>query len=103
MAAAKRDQATVRDLTPALVRIPSRAAIDPYDRVIDQLSDWMGKPRLDHPLLRDATGAVVGVTTEFRGSTRVRGGYSMPAYFQGPDAPHNISGVMISYPEWTNF
>jgi hypothetical protein len=58
---------------------------------------------LTTPLLRDATPAVVGVTTESRGSTRVRGGYSMPAYFQGPDAPHNIPGVMISYPEWTNF
>lgn len=49
MAAAQRDQATVRDLTPALVRIPSRAGIDPYGRIIDQLSDWMEKPRLDHP------------------------------------------------------
>lgn len=68
MAAAKEDQDTVSELTQALVRIPSRAGIDPYDRIVDRLSGWMRNHGLATTLLRDGTGAVVGLTAEIRGS-----------------------------------
>jgi succinyl-diaminopimelate desuccinylase len=67
LAAAKEDQDAVVDLTRALVRIPSRAGIDPYDPIVDLLSSWMREYGLATTVLRDDTGAVVGLTTEIRG------------------------------------
>ncbi len=67
LAAAKEDQDAVIELTRALVRIPSRAGIDPYDPIVDLLSSWMREHGLVTTVLRDDTGAVVGLTTEIRG------------------------------------
>jgi succinyl-diaminopimelate desuccinylase len=66
--AAKEDQDTVSELTQALVRIPSRAGVDPYAPIVDLLSGWMREHGLVTTLLRDGTGAVVGLTTEIHGS-----------------------------------
>jgi hypothetical protein len=55
-----------QDLTGALVRIPSRAGIDPYDPIVDLLSGWMREQGLTTTVLRDGTGAIVGLTTEIR-------------------------------------
>ncbi len=68
LAAAKEDQGAVVDLTRALVRIPSRAGIDPYDPIVDLLSSWMRKHGLTTTVLRDSTEAVVGLTTEIHGA-----------------------------------
>ncbi len=67
LAAAKEDQDTVSELTQALVRIPSRAGVDPYDPIVDLLSGWMREHGLATTVLRDGTGAVVGLTTEILG------------------------------------
>lgn len=68
LAAATEDQGTVVDLTRALVRIPSRAGIDLYDPIVDLVSGWMREHGLTTTVLRDGTGAVVGLTTEIRGA-----------------------------------
>ncbi len=68
LTAAKEDQETVTELAQALVRIPSRAGVDPYDPVVDLLSGWMREHGLATTTLRNGTGAVVGLTTEIRGS-----------------------------------
>ncbi|MEO7193609.1 MAG: M20/M25/M40 family metallo-hydrolase [Pseudonocardiaceae bacterium] len=67
LAAAKEDHGAVIELTRALVRIPTRAGIDPYDPIVDVLSGWMREQGLATTLLRDGTGAAVGLTTEIRG------------------------------------
>ncbi|MGH3829564.1 MAG: M20 family metallopeptidase [Pseudonocardiaceae bacterium] len=66
LAAAKEDHSAVVELTRALVRIPTRAGIDPYDPIVDLLSSWMSQHGLATTLLRDGTGATVGLTTEIR-------------------------------------
>lgn len=68
LAAAKEDQDAVIELTRALVQVPSRAGIDPYDPIVDLLRGWMREHGLPDTVLRDGTGAVVGLTTEIRGS-----------------------------------
>ncbi|MGH4000449.1 MAG: M20 family metallopeptidase [Pseudonocardiaceae bacterium] len=68
LAAAKEDCDAVIELTRALVRIPSRAGIDPYDPIVELLSGWMSQHGLATSLLRDDTAAAVGLTTEIRGA-----------------------------------
>ena len=68
MAAAKEDHESVLALTRALVRIPSRAGIDPYDPIIDLLSRWMRDHDLPADVVRDGTGAAVGLTAEVHGA-----------------------------------
>ncbi|MGH3795020.1 MAG: M20 family metallopeptidase [Pseudonocardiaceae bacterium] len=68
LAAAKEDHHAVTELIQALVRIPSRAGIDPYSPVLNLLSGWMDEHGLVPTVLRDDTGAVVGLTTEIRGA-----------------------------------
>ncbi|MGH3939935.1 MAG: M20/M25/M40 family metallo-hydrolase, partial [Pseudonocardiaceae bacterium] len=65
---AKEDHDTVIELTRKLVRIPSRAGIDPYDPIIDMLSRWMGEHGLSATLVRDGTGAAVGLITQICGA-----------------------------------
>ncbi|MGI9003806.1 MAG: M20 family metallopeptidase [Pseudonocardia sp.] len=65
--AAKEDHESVLELTRALVRVPSRAGIDPYDPIIELLSLWTREHDLPLDVLRDATGAPIGLTAEVRG------------------------------------
>ncbi|MGH3565802.1 MAG: M20 family metallopeptidase [Pseudonocardia sp.] len=66
-AAAKEDQESVLELTQRLVSIPSRGGVDPYEPVLDLLADWLDQRGLASTVLSDATGAVVGLTTEVTG------------------------------------
>jgi len=68
LAAAKEDHDTVIELTRALVRIPSRAGIDPGDPIIELLSGWMGEHGLTATVLRDDTGTAVGLTVQIHGA-----------------------------------
>lgn len=68
LAAAKEDHDTVLELTRALVRIPSRAGVDPYQPSIRALSGWMTEHGLPITELRDDSGATVGLTSEIRGA-----------------------------------
>ncbi|RBM08192.1 M20 family metallopeptidase [Streptomyces sp. PT12] len=67
---AHEDHGSVVDLTRALVRVPSRAGIDPYEPVIATLTAWMGERRLAPRVLRDASGAPVAVTADVVGERR---------------------------------
>ncbi|MDQ2880587.1 MAG: M20/M25/M40 family metallo-hydrolase [Actinomycetota bacterium] len=67
LAAAKEDHDSVIELTRELVLIPTRAGMDPYDPIIELLSSWMHQHDLAARVLRDNTGATVGLTTEIRG------------------------------------
>ncbi|MGH3853650.1 MAG: M20 family metallopeptidase [Pseudonocardiaceae bacterium] len=67
LAAAEEDHDAVIELTRSLVRIPTRAGIDPYEPIVDLLSGWMSQHGLATTLLRDGTGATIGLTTEIRG------------------------------------
>jgi succinyl-diaminopimelate desuccinylase len=66
-AAAQADHAAVIELTRDLVRIPSRAGIDPYEPVIDHLTTWLRHHLLAPAVLRDDTGTPVAVTAEITG------------------------------------
>jgi succinyl-diaminopimelate desuccinylase len=68
LAEAKEDHESVLELTRALVRIPSRAGIDPYEPIIDLLSQWMRTHHLSAHVVRDPTGAAVGLTTDVQGA-----------------------------------
>ncbi|MDQ3154460.1 MAG: hypothetical protein M3R63_22980, partial [Actinomycetota bacterium] len=68
VASAKEDHESVLELTRALARIPSRAGIDPYDPIIDLLSRWMREHDLPADVVRDGTGAAVGLTAEVHGA-----------------------------------
>ncbi|KAA2252724.1 M20 family metallopeptidase [Solihabitans fulvus] len=68
LAAAKEDHDSVLDLTRALIRIPSRGGIDPYDPIITLLSTWMSEHDLPVNVVHDATGAAVGLTSEVSGA-----------------------------------
>jgi len=68
LAEAKEDHESVLELTRALVRVPSRAGIDPYEPIIELLSEWMRTHHLSAHVLRDATGAAVGLSTEVHGA-----------------------------------
>jgi len=68
LASAREDHESVLALTRALVRIPSRAGIDPYDPIIDLLSRWMREHDLPADVVRDGTGAAVGLTAEVHGA-----------------------------------
>jgi hypothetical protein len=41
LSAAREDRDSVVELTRQLVRLPSRAAIDPYEPVLDCMSAWL--------------------------------------------------------------
>jgi succinyl-diaminopimelate desuccinylase len=66
--AARADYASVLDLTRALVRIPTRGGIDPYQPAISLLTDWFTARGLDVELLNDASGEPVGMVTTVHGA-----------------------------------
>jgi succinyl-diaminopimelate desuccinylase len=68
LAMAKDDHESVIELTRDLVTIPSRGGIDPYEPVIDRISGWLAQRGLPSTVLRDTSGATVGLTCEVRGS-----------------------------------
>ncbi len=68
LAAAKEDHESVLELTRALIRVPSRAGIDPYDPIINLLSGWMREHDLPVDVVRDTTGAAVGLVAEVCGT-----------------------------------
>lgn len=44
-----------------LVRIPSRAGIDPYEPVLDAVAGWLSAHKLPHEFVHDARGAPVAI------------------------------------------
>ncbi len=68
LAGAKEDHDSVLELTQALVRIPSRAGIDPYEPVLHALTDWMHAHGLTPSVLHDPTGAPVALTADLPGT-----------------------------------
>uniref|UniRef100_UPI003F490F30 M20 family metallopeptidase n=1 Tax=Amycolatopsis sp. CA-096443 TaxID=3239919 RepID=UPI003F490F30 len=68
LAAASRDHESAVALTRELVAIPSRGGIDPYEPVLNRLSNWLGRHNLPATVLKDKTDATVGLTCEIRGS-----------------------------------
>ncbi len=68
LAQAKDDLDSVLALTQSLVRIPSRAGIDPYAPIITALSTWMNGHGITPRILNDASGAPVAVTAEVTGA-----------------------------------
>lgn len=61
-------QDSVLHLAQELVRRPSRAGIDPYEPVLEYVSDWLHAHGLSTARLRDASGATVALTCEIRGA-----------------------------------
>jgi succinyl-diaminopimelate desuccinylase len=68
LAMAKEDHESVIELTRALVAIPSRGGVDPYEPVINRISGWLAQRGLPASLLNDKTGAIVGLTCEIAGT-----------------------------------
>jgi succinyl-diaminopimelate desuccinylase len=67
LAAANADQDSVLALARDLITIPSRGGIDPYDRILNRTADWLAHRQLPAQILRDATGAAVGLASEIHG------------------------------------
>ncbi|MGH3564867.1 MAG: M20 family metallopeptidase [Pseudonocardia sp.] len=67
-AAAKEDHESVIELTRDLVTLPSRGGIDLYEPVLDRLRAWLTQRNLPTTVLRDKTGATVGLTCEVTGT-----------------------------------
>lgn len=67
-AAAQADYDSVLALTRDLVAIPSRGGVDPYEPVLDVLSSWFNGRGLPVTMLKDKTGALVGLTCEVTGA-----------------------------------
>ncbi|TDV44197.1 M20 family metallopeptidase [Actinophytocola oryzae] len=67
-AAATQDHESVIELTRDLVTIPSRGGIDPYEPILDSTSDWLAQHHLPTAVLKDDTGAAVGLTCEIKGA-----------------------------------
>jgi succinyl-diaminopimelate desuccinylase len=68
LAAAKEDHESVIELTRDLVTIPSRGGVDPYEPVLDRISSWLAQRGLPATVLKDTTGASVGLTCEVNGT-----------------------------------
>ncbi|GAA1992675.1 M20 family metallopeptidase [Amycolatopsis minnesotensis] len=68
LAAAREDHESVIALTRDLVALPSRGGIDPYEPLINRLSSWLDERGLSAAVLKDKTGATVGLTCEIRGA-----------------------------------
>lgn len=68
LTAATEDQDSVVELTRALVAIPSRGGIDPYEPALDHVATWLAAHGLPAAILRDSTGAAIGVTWEVVGA-----------------------------------
>lgn len=68
LAAAKEDHESVIELIRELVAIPSRGGVDSYEPVLDRLSAWLKRRNLPTAMLKDKTGAIVGLTCEVTGT-----------------------------------
>ncbi|WP_245193139.1 M20 family metallopeptidase [Amycolatopsis alba] len=68
LAAAREDHDSVVALTRELVAIPSRGGIDPYEPVLTRLGSWLDRHDLAATVLKDQTGATVGLTCEIHGA-----------------------------------
>jgi succinyl-diaminopimelate desuccinylase len=68
LAAANEDHESVVALVRDLVTIPSRGGVDSYDPVLDRLNAWLAHHRLRATVLKDSTGATVGLTCEVHGA-----------------------------------
>src|ERR1022692_1754348 len=66
-AAAQADYATVVWLTRDLVRIPSRAGIDPYGPLLDHMAQWLAERGLPCRRLQGPSGDVVALSCEVIG------------------------------------
>ncbi len=68
LAAAMEDHESVLDLTRELVAISSRGGVDPYEPVLNRLSAWLEQHHLPATVLKDKTGATVGLTYAVTGA-----------------------------------
>jgi succinyl-diaminopimelate desuccinylase len=68
LALAEEDHKSVIELTRDLVAIPSRGGVDPYEPVLDRIAGWLDHHGLPAAVLKNNTGATVGLTSEIRGS-----------------------------------
>ena len=57
---------SIVELASELVRIPSRAGIDPVESILDFLSDWLAERHLQVNRLYSPTGAAVGLYLHFK-------------------------------------
>lgn len=60
---------SIVDLATALVRIPSRAGIDPSSQILDYMSDWLTRHGLAPVLLHGPDGAGVGLYVHLASGT----------------------------------
>jgi len=67
LAAAHHDLDSVLALTRELIAIPSRGGIDPYTPILDHTAAWLAAHHLPAQILRDTTGAAVGLVSEIHG------------------------------------
>lgn len=67
-AGAAADHASVLTLAQDLIRLPSRAGIDPYEPVLTHTEAWLAAHALPTRRLLDATGTTVGLTCEVTGA-----------------------------------
>jgi succinyl-diaminopimelate desuccinylase len=68
LAAANTDHRSVIALTRDLVATPSRGGIDPYEPVLNLLGSWLQQHDLPATVLKDKTGATVGLTCQISGA-----------------------------------
>jgi succinyl-diaminopimelate desuccinylase len=62
--AAREDHRSVVELTRALVRVPSRGGIDPYEPVLECMAAWLGAHRLACQRLAGPSGVTVALVCE---------------------------------------
>ncbi len=102
LGAAREDRDSVVELTRQLVRLPSRAGIDPYGPVLECMSAWLDRHGLRPRQLPAAGGetvAIVGSLVLLFDVDEHTGHFGgAQAYFEGADAPDRVDGVMIGYP-----
>src|SRR5262249_22359867 len=66
---AESDKESVISLIQALVAIPSRGGLDPYEPIVDHVRRWLSEHDLPARLIHDpATGQVVGVVSDLPGA-----------------------------------
>jgi acetylornithine deacetylase/succinyl-diaminopimelate desuccinylase-like protein len=69
---------SIVELASELVRIPSRAGIDPVEEILDFLSDWLAERHLHVDRLYGPTGAAVGLYLHLRAAGLDRRSVLMP-------------------------
>lgn len=64
------DEQAAIDLLRALVRVPSRGGVDPYEPVIEVVEGWLAARGLPHWRLLDGQGSPVGLACRIEGARR---------------------------------